>query len=88
MKAMEWLNNGKPKLLRSPHEGNFIVRLMRVALSPEAKLGRLLHSFNGTAYEIDEYNYPNLIKYNFTNIIDNSDITFSHWKTIEFIKRD
>jgi hypothetical protein len=60
MKVLEWLNNGKPKLFRSPTEGNFIIRLMKVSLSPENKLGRLLHNFSCTAYEIAEYNYKNL----------------------------
>lgn len=87
-KVLDWLNDGKPKLLRTPHEGNFIVRLTRVMLNPEHKLGRLLHSFNGTAYEVDEYNYENLIKYNFTTILDNHDIKFSSWKTIEFVTKD
>lgn len=49
--VLEWLNNGKPKLFRSPTEGNYIVRLMNVSLSPEDRLGRMLHTFNATAYE-------------------------------------
>ena len=85
-KVLDWLNDGQPKLFRSPHEGNFIVRLMKVTLNPENKLGRLLHSFNCTAYEIANYTYDNLINYNFVNIIDNSDIQFLSWKTIEFGK--
>jgi hypothetical protein len=34
MEVLEWLNNGKPKLFRSPGEGNFIVRLMNTSLAP------------------------------------------------------
>jgi hypothetical protein len=30
--VLEWLNNGKPKLFRSPTEGNYIVRLLNVSL--------------------------------------------------------
>ena len=30
MKVLDFLNDGKPKLFRSPGEGNFIVRLMIV----------------------------------------------------------
>ena len=85
--VLDWLNNGKPKLFRSPHEGNFIVRLMKVTLNPENKLGRLLHSFNCTAYEIDKYNYDNLQKYNFVTITHNQDLQYLSWKTIYF-KRD
>jgi hypothetical protein len=33
---MNWLNNGKPKLFRSPSEGNYIVRLMSVSLTPNS----------------------------------------------------
>lgn len=83
-KVLDWLNNGQPKLFRSPHEGNFIVRLMKVTLNPENKLGRLLHSFNSTAYEVANYSYDNLINYNFVNIVNNSDIQFLSWKTVEF----
>jgi hypothetical protein len=62
---LDWLNNGKPKLFRSAAEGNYIVRLMNVSLSPNDTLGRMLHTFTATAYEIAEYNYDNLKKYGF-----------------------
>lgn len=70
MNVLEWLNDGKPKLFRSPTEGNFIIRLIKISLKPEQKLGRLLHNFSGTAYEIAEYNYTNLCKYGFINTGD------------------
>lgn len=62
--VLKWLTNGKPKVFRSPAEGNFIVRLMNVSLTPNDTLGRMLHTFNCTAYEIAEYNFENLEKYN------------------------
>lgn len=62
---LEWLNNGKPKLFRSPTEGNFIVRLMNVSLSPNDTLGRMLHTFNCTAYEIADCTEDNLRIYGF-----------------------
>jgi hypothetical protein len=34
MRVYEWLTNGKPKLFRSPSEGNFIVRLMNTSMTP------------------------------------------------------
>jgi hypothetical protein len=68
LKVLDWLNNGKPKLFRSPSEGNYIVRLMNTSLSPEETLGRMLHNFSSTAYEVAEYNYDNLNKYNFITI--------------------
>lgn len=77
--ALEWLTNGKPKLFRSPAEGNFIVRLMNTSLSPNDTLGRLLHTFTSTAYEIAEYNYENLKKYNFAvdSIIETREMSFA-----------
>ena len=64
LKVAEWLSNGQPKLFKSPAEGNYIVRLMGVSLSPEETLGRMLHTFNCNACEISEYNFENLDKYN------------------------
>lgn len=65
LEVLEWLNNGKPKVFRSPTEGNYIVRLMNVSLTPNDALGRMIHTFNCTAYEVAENNYENLEKYNF-----------------------
>lgn len=65
LRVMEWLTNGEPKLFRSATEGNYIVRLMNVSLSPNDTLGRMLHTFSATAYEIEEYTFNNLQKYSF-----------------------
>lgn len=62
LEALNWLNNGKPKLFRSPTEGNYVVRLMNVSLSPNDTLGRMLHTFSATAYEIGENDVEELIK--------------------------
>ena len=64
LKVLEWLNNGQPKLFKSPTEGLYIVRLLNVSLSPEDKLNRMLHTFNSTAYEVAEVNFDNLINLN------------------------
>lgn len=61
LEVLEWLNNGKAKLFRSPTEGNYLVRLLNVSLAPSAPLGRMLHTFNATAYEVAAVNYDNLI---------------------------
>lgn len=71
--VLDWLNNGKPKLFRSPQEGNYIVRLMNISLSPNDTIGRLLHTFQTTAYEIAENNYKELEKNNL--IIDSNKIS-------------
>ena len=65
LEALSWLTNGKPKLFRSPSEGNFIVRIMNVSMQPLDVVGRMLHSFSGTAYEIAECTFDNLNTYGF-----------------------
>ena len=65
LNVLEWLTNGQPKLFRSPAEGNYIVRLLNTSLTPTDSLGRMLHTFNSTAYEIDDLTYENLIAYGF-----------------------
>ena len=64
LEVLDWLNNGKTKLFRSPTEGNYIVRLMNTSLSPIDTLGRMLHSFQSSAYEIADCNFENLINQN------------------------
>lgn len=61
--ALNWLNNGKIKLFRSPTEGNYIVKLTNTSLSPEATTGRMLHTFSATASEVAEFSFSELIKY-------------------------
>ena len=63
--ALSWLTNGKPKVFRSPSEGNYIVRLMNTSMTPNDTLGRMLHTFNSTAYEIADYTFDNLDFYKF-----------------------
>ena len=68
MAVLDWLTNGKPKIFRSPAEGNYLVRLMNTTLSPLSDgINRMLHTFSSTAYEIDDYNLDKLIEYNFIN---------------------
>lgn len=59
--VLDWLNNGEPKLFRSPTEGNYIVRLMNVSLSPNTTLGRMLYTMSCTAYEVSDVNYSSLV---------------------------
>lgn len=78
IKVLDWLTNGEPKLFRSPTEGNYIVRLMNTSLSPNDTLGRMLHTFSSTAYEIAELSYTNLVSYDFTKkSISKADISHS-----------
>jgi hypothetical protein len=54
LEVLDWLNNGKPKLLKTATEGNYVVTIMNVSLTPNDTLGRMLHSFNATAVEIQD----------------------------------
>ena len=72
--VLDWLNDGKPKLFRSPTEGNYIVRVMNTSLSPNDTVGRMLHTFSATAYEIAENSIANYIKYNFIGDIEDKTI--------------
>ena len=68
LQALEWLTNGEPKLFRSPTEGNYIVRLMKVSLSPNDTLGRMLHTFSATAYEMGSVEIEDMLKNNIIKI--------------------
>jgi hypothetical protein len=61
---LDWLNNGKPKVFRSPTEGNYFIRLMNISLSPEDRLGRMLHTFSCTAYEVADFSIKTLQEHN------------------------
>lgn len=58
-----WLTNGEVKLLRTPTEGNFLVRFINVSMTPNDQLSRMLHTVNMTAVEIDECTNENMRKY-------------------------
>ena len=63
LEVLEWLNNGEVKLFRSPTEGNYLVRLLNVSLSPNAPLGRMLHTFQCTGYEVGAVDFNTLNSY-------------------------
>ena len=63
LSVLDWLNNGKVKLFKSPGEGNYLIRLMDTSMSPENALGRMLHNITSTAYECADCNYNNMIAY-------------------------
>lgn len=66
--VLEWLTNGEPKLFRSPAEGNYVVRLMNTSLSPNDTLGRMLHTFSSTGYEIANNDTTTLIEKGLINL--------------------
>jgi hypothetical protein len=64
LKVLDWLTNGKPKYFRSPAEGNYVVRLMNISMSPDDKLSRMIHTFNSTAYEFADNTFKALKEHN------------------------
>lgn len=81
MKVLEFLNDGKPKLFRSPGEGNYIIRLMNSSLTPDDKLSRMIHTFSTTATEIDDFSYQKLNEYNLISV-NEPDTKQLRWKTV------
>ena len=81
LEVLEWLNNGKPKLFKSPVEGNYIVRLLNISMSPTDTVGRMLHTFSATASEIADNSYENLLKYGFAETASSSNEVLL-WKTV------
>lgn len=82
LKVLDWLTNGKVKLFRSPGEGNYLVRLLNVSMKPQDPLGRMIHEFTCTGYEIAQLTYDNLVYY---GIVDNHAPTImeKHWSSID-----
>lgn len=66
-KVLAFLMDGKPKLFKSPTEGNIIVRLMDVNCSPNQSLSRLIYNFNCNAIECNVATMTNYLKYGFYN---------------------
>ena len=85
LKVLDWLNDGKPKLFRSPAEGNYLVRLMNTSLSPNDTLSRMIHSFSANAYEIGPTSLQSLLEHNLitysTEYVDAGALTVVDVKT-------
>ena len=64
----KFLYNSKPKLYKSMQEGNLLVKIMQVSLTPRTELGRLVYTFSATAYEIDSANVKNYDKYKIIDV--------------------
>ena len=76
-KVQEFLYDNKVKLFKSLQEGNILVKLMNISLTPKTELGRLLYSFSAQAVEIDEPTLPILQSYNIQPVTNySSSITF------------
>lgn len=86
LKVLDWLGDGKIKMFKSPVEGNYLVRLLNISLSPTDTVGRMLHTFSCTAYEVKEYSYDNLVNLNFIQekaFEDIETLNYSYLNTVE-----
>lgn len=66
--AIKFLQDGKPKLLKTLTEGNILVRLMDINLSPEGGLNRYIYNFSATAYEQANSTIENISKFNIQSV--------------------
>ena len=67
-KVMDFLYANKVRLFRSATEGNILVKIMDINLTPNATLGRRIYSFTATAYEIDAATIKNYDKYGISSL--------------------
>ena len=85
LEVLDWLNDGKPKLFKSPVEGNYLVRLLNVSLTPIDTVGRMLHSFTATASQIAEQTHEALIEQNIISL-DLIKVKELKWMSVELNK--
>lgn len=81
-KVEEFLNNFDYKLYKSPTEGNIVVVLQNVSLTPNATLGRMIFDFSATAYEVMDNTLQNLNEFGIIDIgqfesLSSDDISYS-----------
>ena len=63
LEFLEWINNGEPKVIKSPYYGNYIIYIMNTQLRPFDLLHGMIDTFTAQCVEIDEYSFENLKKY-------------------------
>lgn len=61
--VLDFLTDNTVKLFRSTPEGNVLVKLTNISLTPMTQLGRRIYSFAATAYEVDECSIDNYNSY-------------------------
>lgn len=62
-KVIDFLYNEDIKLFRSPTEGNMLIKVMDVSLSPNTQVGRYLWTFSATAYEMADCSVEEMKNY-------------------------
>lgn len=67
-KVEEFLNDFTYKLYKSPTEGNIVIGLINVSLTPNSSLGRMIYTFSATAYEVIDSTIDNLNEFGIIDI--------------------
>lgn len=68
--VIKFLQDGKPKLLKTSAEGNILVILMNITFTPKTEINNIVYDFTCDAIEIDECNIDNYNKYNIQYLND------------------
>lgn len=61
--VLDFLTNDEVKLYKSATEGNFLIKLLDINLTPNQTLGRRMYNFSANAYEIDDYSFSKCKEY-------------------------
>lgn len=85
--VLDFFNNGQPKLFRSPAEGNYIVRLLNVSMTPTDSVSRMLHTITAQASEVSEFSYNALLDYGFVELQD-TQYPITRWETVLMVEED
>lgn len=83
--VMDFLYNGDVKMWKSASEGNHLIVLTDVTLSPKNEIGRIVFSFSATATEIDDFSVQNCDYYHIQEIGDypiEGEVNANYSKTI------
>ena len=72
-RVIDFLYNKHAKLLKSPTEGNIIVRLQDVNFTPNQSLSRGVYEFSAIVIEVDEANLQNCDKIEAIKIVAQED---------------
>ena len=74
-KVLDFLYKNNVKLFRSPSEGNILVKLMDINLTPEIVLGRRIYTFSCMAYEIADFTLNNCRLYNIASLDESKKVS-------------
>lgn len=75
-KVMDFLYDGKVKLYKSTTEGNALVKVTDVSLTPVEGLGRMIYSFSATLTEVADFTLDNCNKNNINICSTETDLIY------------